>query len=391
MKNLLQKLIIHSKNRWQFIGAGIGSFLGLVLVLSAVQLYCDIQAVLNGKDSESTEFVIINKRVNLLNTLGVNSSFSKDEIAEIEAQDFIEQTAAFIPNLFRVSASSSVLGFYTELFFEAIDDAFIDVQNSSFAWQEGDQELPVILSKDYLALYNFGFAPSQGLPQFTASSISRVSLDVTIKGQGKTKVFTGRVVGFSDRINSILVPKDFMLWANQNYGNQKEKGVARLILKTNRSASEQLEQFLSNNGYELSSGRLISSKANTVLQIILAIILLIGLIVFMLSALVFLLNFQLFIAHSKENIRLLLQLGHHSNSIVKLIFKRLLIQFSIICILSFLTFLALHLSFVKFAKTQGIDINNIVHPYVIIITIVIIVLFLTTNYKSIKKLVYQLT
>ena len=143
----------------------------------------------------------------MFNTLGARSTFTDEEIEDLRSQDFIEAVGVFVSNQFKVNASSQMLGFYTELFFESVPDEFIDVSNSRWQWSKGDPEIPVILSRDYLALYNFGFAPSQGLPQFTPNTISKVSMDVNISGNGLRKTFQGRIIGFSDRINSILVPQ----------------------------------------------------------------------------------------------------------------------------------------------------------------------------------------
>lgn len=390
MKQLLQKLLWQNKSRWQLIVALLGTFLGLFLVLASLQIYFDIQQILHGDKSDSEQYIIINKKVNIFNSLGVKSTFSEEEIESIQAQYFVEQVGTFEPNLFKVSASSSVLGFYTELFFEAVDDAFIDVENSDFSWREGQEELPVILSKDYLALYNFGFAPSQGLPQFTPSTIGRVSLDVNIGGRNSGVVFQGRVVGFSERINSILVPMNFMKWANQNYGNSASKGKSRLILKTKQANSELVKNFLSDNGYELSGGRIISSQASTMLNLLIGVILLIGLIIFILSIIVFVLNYQLFVAQSQEDIRLLLQLGHRSDSIIKLLFNRLILFFGIIVLTTLASLYLFHTWLKNWVSNQGFEMNNSIHPFVFLATLLIIALFLIINFQTIKKSVKAL-
>ncbi|MBK6621452.1 MAG: hypothetical protein IPG32_11470 [Saprospirales bacterium] len=45
--NLFQKLLWRSENRWQLIGAGLGTAMGLVLILGAFQLYLDVNRLLN--------------------------------------------------------------------------------------------------------------------------------------------------------------------------------------------------------------------------------------------------------------------------------------------------------------------------------------------------------
>ena len=50
---------------------------------------------------------------------------------------------------------------------EAIDNSFIDTVPPTFTWTEGQQDVPVIVSADFLELYNI-FAPGYGLPQISA-------------------------------------------------------------------------------------------------------------------------------------------------------------------------------------------------------------------------------
>ena len=181
-------------------------------------------------------------------------------------QDFIASVGKFTPSTFQVSASSSMMGFYTELFFEAVEDEYLDIHPRKFKWKEGQQEIPVIISRDYLALYNFGFAPSQGLPQFTPSTIGKVAVDVIIRGNGNRRTFKGRIIGFSDRINSIIVPDNFLAWSNKQFGSSAKSDPSRIILKTDNPYSTELQDLLDKKNYEVSSGKLIGGKLTALLQ-----------------------------------------------------------------------------------------------------------------------------
>jgi hypothetical protein len=177
---MLKKLFQKNRNVYQIAGAAIGSFLGLFLLLFSLQIYFDFQQILRGS-SESDNFITINKPVSLVNTFLGKSVFNKKDIQELGNQPFTEGVGIFTANRFKASASSKMINFYTDLFFESVPNAFLDVQDSHFRWDEGQAEIPIIMSKDYLALYNFGFALSQGLPQFTASTIRQIHLDITVR------------------------------------------------------------------------------------------------------------------------------------------------------------------------------------------------------------------
>ncbi len=386
---ILNQLLWSGKNKWQIIGAAAGSFIGLFLLLSALQLYFDLQQLVKGNRS-TEQFVLINKKVNLFNTLGARSTFTDEEIEKLQNQDFIEAVGIFISNQFKVSASSQMLGFYTELFFESVPDEFIDVTNSRWQWSKGDSEVPVILSRDYLALYNFGFAPSQGLPQFTPNTISKLSLDVNISGNGLRKTFQGRIIGFSDRINSILVPQSFMTWANENFGETQKPQSSRLILKTENPYSSELSDFLEQNKYEVSSGRLIGGQLTTLLRNIISIVAAIGIIIVLLSVLIFILNFQLIISQSKEDIRLLLQLGYKTRQISDVLIRYLAYLFGGVLVVTLLILFISRLWFVSWFGNQGFSIQSGLHVGVYLAILLFSITFIVLNVQNIRKNVSRL-
>ena len=79
------------------------------------------------------------------------------------------------------------------------------------------------LPRNYLNLYNFGFAQSRSLPQLSEGVMGMVNLDIRITGVGRTENFKGKIVGFSNRLNTILVPETFMTWANNEFRPGAEK------------------------------------------------------------------------------------------------------------------------------------------------------------------------
>lgn len=387
---ILNKLLWQNNNRWQIIGAVIGSFLGLLLLLLSIQFYMDLQDLTSGGGSDADQFVILNKKVTMFNTLGAKASFSPEEVQNIENQPFIKQVGEFSPNTYKVSASSSMLGFYTELFFESVPDEFVDVQDSRFQWSQGQEELPIIVSKDYLALYNFGFAPSQGLPQFTASTIQRVTLDITIRGRGQRKVYQGRIVGFSERINSILVPQSFMDYTNKYFQDFPAKGSSRLMVLAENPYADNFRNFLTENGYELSSGRLIGGEIATMITSIITGVAIIGFLIVLLSVLVFVLNFQLIVSKSSRDIGLMMQLGYKQNQIGQILKKHLLSLFGVVIVLTILFFAISRFFIVRFFDQQGLELGS-VHPIVFGAAAVFAGLFVFINFSNIQRSIQNLS
>ncbi|MBK9014954.1 MAG: hypothetical protein IPM82_13240 [Saprospiraceae bacterium] len=372
------------------LGAALGTFIGLFLLLSTLQFYFDVQKLLRGDANPGDQYVQINKKVNLFNTLGVKAGFTETDIEELKSQPFIETVGKFTANDFRAGASSDMLGFYTELFFETVPNEFLDVNEPSFHWSEGQNQVPVLISRDYLALYNFGFAPSQGLPQVTPSTVGKLNMEITISGQGRKQSFNGKIVGFSDRINSILVPPDFMAWANANFGG--EPGLtSRLILKVQNPLSKDFQSFLKEKNYEVSAGRLIGSQFGVLLKVVLSVLWAMGLLILALSMLVFALNFQLLIAQSRPEIRLLLETGHYPSQVSGLLSKRFSIQFGVVLFLVFVALFALRYWQVGYFEEQGFEIKPGLDILVWMIGLAFCTVLLLINVANIRRSVSRLT
>ncbi len=386
---MLKKILWDQQNPRQIWGAIIGTFLGLFLLFSSVQLYRDIRSLTQGKENREA-YVLINKKVNIFNTLGASSAFTNKEIETLKSQRFVQSVGQFTPNRYKVSVSSPMMGFYTELFFESIESDYLDIDNRKFHWKEGQAEIPIVLSRDYLALYNFGFAPSQGLPQFTPNTIKKVSVDVNIRGNGLRKTLSGRIVDFSDRINSILVPQSFMDWANKTFGDTEEGSVSRLILATDEPYNQELHRFLKNNNYEVSKGKLIGGQIGVVIHIILGLIAFIGLIITLLSVLVFILNFELIISRSSDKIQLLLQLGYKTEQISKLLIQQLLKIFAIVLIIALLSIFIGHYFLAKWMLNQSMDVASGLHWSVYLVALLVAGIFAMVNIQNIQKKVARL-
>ena len=316
-QNILKKLLTQNRNFWQVFGAAIGAFMGLTLLLFSLQTWFDLHKILRG--STEGDYVILNKPVSLANTIFGKSVFKPEEIKDIGNQPFTKSIAPLTANRFKASASSNVLNFYTELFFESVPQEHLDIQEPDFRWHEGQTEIPIVMSKDYLALYNFGFAVSQGLPQFTPSTIRKVSFDINIRGNGVEKTFKGRIIGFSNRINSILVPESFMTFANQSYGDQPDFGASRVLVKVANPYDKNLSLYLNEHGYELSTGRLVGGKLGSILNATIAALATIGILLMLLSTLIFVLNYQLIISKSADDIALLRQIGYRPSDIARIL------------------------------------------------------------------------
>src|SRR6056297_3072785 len=186
----LFKILWKDQGRMHLLWAMLGTMAGFVLLLSGIHFYENMNRVLTeNRDLLDPEYIIVNKKVNIGTTLGLGSGgFTEKEVSEIAEQPFAQQVAPFISNEFPISAFTSSRqfpNFRTELFFESVPNEFVDVKSDDWGWDEEKDHIPVILPQDYLNLYNFGFAQSQGLPQIPKEMISMLKFNIILKGRNE--------------------------------------------------------------------------------------------------------------------------------------------------------------------------------------------------------------
>ncbi len=383
---MLNKVLWKNKSRWQTIGASIGIYTGLFLLLFALQAYLDVQIL--SKGARDDNFLVINKIFE--KNYGKPLEFSPEEFNEISKQPFFNEVDVFESNDFKVSLSSQAMGFRTLLFFQSLPNSFLGVDTALFKWEESGK-IPIVLSSDYLALYNFGFAPSQGLPKFSASTISLVDFKITVMGNGQQESFDGFVCGFTPNVNSILVPKSFMAYANKKFGGEAEAALpTQVIASTDNPYSLGLEKFLEEKGYEISRGGLIGGELKTTLFLLVFLIITIGIIIVGLSMLVFVLNFQVLIAQASNDIQLLIQLGYKDKQIAKVLARNLLQLFGIVVLAVLLTLLPIKYMLSEQIAEQGYTLDFNLHPIVSVVGLLFCILFVWINLSSIRKNVQKL-
>ncbi len=78
----LYSILWSDNSRAHLLGAFLGTLAGLVLLLSGIQFYTDIKFVLSeNRDLLDPEYIVINKKVNIGQTLGFSGvGFSPEEI-----------------------------------------------------------------------------------------------------------------------------------------------------------------------------------------------------------------------------------------------------------------------------------------------------------------------
>ena len=232
-------------------------------------------------------------------------------------------------------------GMSTYLFFESVPDDFFDNLPAGWEFDKDRKFVPIVLNKDYLALYNFGFALPQGLPQLSEEMIGTVPLKLMIRGEnGKSEMFDAAVVGFSSRLNTIAVPQEFMDWANDEFSAGKPKEISRLILKIDQLNADRATSYLEDHGLEIAGDKESGSKLSQFLGLVSGIMAATGFIIALLAFFILVLSIFLLLQKSRIMIRDLMLLGYTPASVSKYY------EVTVIIINSMITLLAVGLSFV---------------------------------------------
>ena len=315
--SLVWKLMRRHISLGQLAGFFFANLCGMVIVLLSIQFYQDVAPLFTEGDSfMKKDYIIVSKKVSTLGSMvGKSSVFTAEEIDELKAEEFTKGVGEFTPSQFKVSAGVGMeqlgLNLSTAMFFESVPDAYVDVNLDEWHFEPGQEEVPIIIPRNYLNLYNFGFAQSRGLPQISEGVINMMNLDVRISGGGRRDTYRGRIAGFSNRLNTILVPESFMTWANVHYG---EGGIrrepSRLIVEVDNPTDDRIARFFRERGYETEDDKLDAGKTTWFLKVVVGIVLSVGLLISVLSFYILMLSIYLLLQKNTTKLENLLLIGY---------------------------------------------------------------------------------
>ncbi|MBO5250895.1 MAG: ABC transporter permease [Bacteroidaceae bacterium] len=320
--SLVWKLMRRHISLGQLAGFFFANLCGMVIVLLSIQFYQDVAPVFTEGDSfMKKDYLIVSKKVSTLGSfVGKSSTFSQTDITEIKEQPFTKGVGVFTPSQFKVSAGVGMeqvgLKMSTAMFFESVPDKYVDVNLDEWHFEPGQETVPIIIPRNYLNLYNFGFAQSRSLPQLSEGVMNLINLEVRISGGGRQNTYKGKIAGFSNRLNTILVPESFMTWANANYtDNGSLREPSRLIVEVNNPTDDRIARFFKERGYETEGDKLDAGKTTWFLKVIVGIVLAVGLLISVLSFYILMLSIYLLLQKNTTKLENLLLIGYGPNRV----------------------------------------------------------------------------
>ena len=320
MNRLVIRLLSRHISPLQLFGFFVANLIGMAIILLGCQFYQDATSVLGAKDRfMKGDYIIISKQVRGGLFGGKKSnSFSASEIEELSKQDFALRVGRFLPSKFRVSAGLTLgIGMSTYMFFEAVPEEFLDVKAEDWKYDPNSDEVPIIIPRNYLGLYNSAFAQSQGLPLLSEATMSSLPLQLDLSGAGEEVQLRGRIVGFSNRLNTLLVPLPFLEAMNERLAPGAEAPSTRLIVEVKSSSDPAITLYLRDHHYESEGERLASGESMYLLRLLAGLVLAIGVLISALSVYLLLLSIYLLLQKNTRQIEDLLLLGYTRSAVIR--------------------------------------------------------------------------
>jgi hypothetical protein len=355
---LLRKLLLTSGSKSRLYFALATLALGTTLLLLSVLTWWNFNQLVGGtaNSANTNTCLVIGKQITDHNMgQAAANTFSASEVTALGkvsgVVDIGVVSAAAFPAYAVLDGNISMS---TEMPLESVPDRFLDTIPDGWNWQPGDRYLPVILSAQFLDIYNYVFAPGQGLPQLSRSSVKSVALKLRIGG-ADGMVLSAHVVGFSDNINSVLVPPALIGFGNRTYAhNAGTIQPSQLVVKVTDPTHKAFTSYLQQHGYTTNAQNGRWAKIRAIVEVVSLATGLLAVLLMGISMIVFILFVQLMLTRAAAAINLLWQLGYGFRYLYKFTAKQILpLAIAALCIAPLLSIVA-QLAIAGIAKENGI-------------------------------------
>lgn len=366
-----------------------GLFIAFILVLSCLQLYENANRLFGNKSSDSNYWLTFSKKITPDN-IGRRAllGFNENDIAKLKQWQEVKSVYPFSANEFKASANGGdFIPFYTDLYFEGVDLKAIDVPLTEEEFQVKGDEIPIIISREYLNLYNYGFALNQGLPQISEDFAKKIEVNINIVVNKQNKTYRGKMVGLSDRIHSVLIPKKFLdslnLAEKPQLANQS-KIFNRVLVQVKDSGDESLISKMKENNYESNQESLRSAKIKSKLFLVLNLIALLGIFIFALCLYIIVSFIKIQFLEKQEEVSIKNSLGYSPKKMVSDISRRFCINLMIVLAVSLAVIAGGQYFLAKSNVSNGLlslYINPLLWTAIIVIPVLV--------YFLVKELIYR--
>lgn len=358
---MIRKLLFNHQDKKQLYIALLGVFIGITFLVTSVHYLLRVSEF--GKDTEiiGANILVIQRKVTSSSTLNLTKTdFELEEIEQMKKEPFIEDVQAVVSNNFRVWLELNekrIPPFKTDVFIQAVDKKFLDVKSDKWKWKEGDSFVPIIMPRDFIVMLNT-FMSASGIPQISDELALDIKFKLRISNGQKEEWVDSKIIGFTNEIPALLVPEEFMDYANANFSDGSEANITQVMIAGKEGEFGKLEAYMDEHGLESRNSQVVVSRLKSIVGTLFGVISGISVIAVLLSGLVLIQYLQLLMTHNKYEIRTLLRLGFAPKELINAFFLYFLKLFVIIASLGFLSFVGLKIIVDEIFKTGGINLNQ---------------------------------
>jgi hypothetical protein len=390
---MIRKLLFNHQDKRQLIIALLGVFIGITFLVTSVHYLMRVSEF--GKDSEiiGANILVIQRKVTSSSTLNLTKTdFELKEIEQMKSESFIEDVQAVVSNNFRVWLEineKAIPPFKTDVFIQAVDKKFLDVKSDKWNWKKGNKFVPIIMPRDFIVMLNT-FMSASGIPQISDELALQIKFKLRISNGNKQEWVDSKIIGFTNEIPALLVPEEFMDYANANFSDGSEANITQVMIAGKEGEFGKLEAYMDEHGLESRNSQVVVSRLKSIVGTLFGVISGISVITVLLSGLVLIQYLQLLMTHNKYEIRTLLRLGYAPKGLINAFFWYFLKLFVIIASLGFLSFVGLKFIIDEIFKTGGIYLNESISLISVITLIISLLIFAISSLITANKGVLSL-
>ena len=389
---MLRKLLFQHQDKRQLIIAVVGAFMGMTFLITSIHYLIKVNDFGKGADILGPNTVIVQKKTSSFNTLNIaKTDFSLNEIEQMKKEPFILDIKPVESNNFNITietADPSVPRFRGDIFIQTVDPNFLDVKSKEFRWKQGDTLVPILMPRDLLVMMNM-FMGSKGMPQISDELAKDIHFKFCMKNDTMKEYISCQIIGFTNDVPSVLVPQSFMNWANKRFAPDAEQKISQIMISGKENEFGLVEQMLKERHLESKNAQVAIGRLKSTVGTLILVVLGISIIAVFLSGLVLIQYLQLLLSKNLYEVRTLMRLGHHPNSLVKNFFVYFSKVFGIIGILSLASFIGFKLFLDSLLKDGGLYIDTSLSVLSILALVLAYCLFALASYLSARKGIYE--
>lgn len=385
---MLHKLLFRHQDKRQLSIAIIGSFLGMTFLITSIHYLIKVNEFGKGSEVLGPNTVLVQKKVSNFSSLKLTKTdFTQHEIEEMRKLPFIMDVQPVESNNFEVqieTADEMVPRFRGNIFIQTVSKKFLDVKSDKWHWKPGDTLVPMIMPRDFLVMLNT-YMSSAGIPQISEELATEVKFKFRLRNDSITEYIFCKIIGFTNEVPSVLVPQSFMDWANKRFAPNAEQKITQIMISGKENEFGLVEQLLKEKHLESKNAQIVVGRLKSMVGTLFLVVLGISVIAVFLSGLVLIQYLQLLLSKNQYEVRTLMRLGHHPNTLIRTFFIYFLKVFGIITTLSVVVFFLFKLKLDELFESGGLYIDTSLSFIALASLLLAYGLFALASYFSARK------